>query len=96
MRLATALWALFVLAALADELPPGCKASFDEAVADLRQRFQEEPIGLGVSEKSGFPSVIFAGPKGRWTMVSVLPNGAACAFDGGHGWRAAKRPGEPT
>src|SRR4051812_40341457 len=77
------------------EPPPGCKPSFDELVVELKQHFQEEPLGMGVSEKTGYPDVIFAGPKGTWTMVSVLPNGAACAFEGGHGWRQAKRPGEP-
>lgn len=67
--------------------PPQCGAR--EAVLErLSTKYEEEPVGLGVTATGSLLEVL-ASPGGSWTIIVTLPNGPTCLVSSGEGWRTA-------
>jgi hypothetical protein len=72
---------------------------YAEAVANLKHKFHEEPVGRGIALDEETVVEVFAAPGGKtWTAVVVHPDGMACSVGAGYQWEALPfpLPGDPT
>jgi len=72
---------------------PSC-ASHDEALALLRNKYQERRVAVGVTSAGGLVEVLSSKDGGTWTILVTAPNGQSCIVSAGEGWRVVK-PEEP-
>ena len=56
-------------------------------VTMLKQRYKEEPVGLGISQKNTEAFEIFVSEKGTWTVTMTMSNGLTCVMAVGHSWQ---------
>ena len=97
-RFAPALTACLAVVALATAIsgftaPPAAAQSPQcaarEALLDrLSSKYQEEPVGIGVTA-SGSLLEVLASPSGSWTIIVTVPGGPTCLVSAGDGWRTA-------
>ncbi len=55
-------------------------------VEGLKSRYKEEPVALGISQKSTEALEIFASEAGTWTAIMTMSSGVACIMAAGHSW----------
>lgn len=89
--------ALIASAAAAQQ--PNCKPRA-EMLADLKQRYGEDIIGGGISDR-GLLMILLRSPLGEtWSVVAMRTDGQACIVDGGTDWTdyvpPAQVPGLPS
>lgn len=67
--------------------PQGCR-TYEQAVAMLRDLYEEEPIGRGLAgtQRSNTVVEIWVSEKGTWTALQIMPNGCVHPVAGGTGW----------
>lgn len=54
--------------------------------AALKNKYQEVPVALGVSQKNTEAFEIFASAKGTWSLVMTTSTGKTCIMAVGHSW----------
>lgn len=94
IRTALAACALSLVAASAAAEPPVCKPRA-EMLAELKQRYGEDIIGGGISDR-GLLMILLRSPLGEtWSVLALRTDGQACIVDGGTDWTDYVPP-EPT
>lgn len=64
-----------------------CAAS-DAIDSQLRHRFGESPVALGVTDGASLSvMVVYVAPDGAWTLVLVRATGESCIVASGQDWR---------
>ena len=53
----------------------------------LKDRYKEEPVALGLSQKSTEAFEIYASESGSWTVIMTMSNGVSCVMAAGHSWQ---------
>ena len=77
--LAVFLWPFAVLA------QPVCGPR-DNFVDHLRGQYDEQPIGLGLTNGGGVIEVLAAPDGETWTIIVTTPGGRSCVVAAGHAW----------
>ena len=68
-----------------------------ELINVLKQRYQENRVAVGLSQKSSEAFEIFASEKGTWTVLMTTKTGLTCIMASGHSWKdVAALPGEQS
>ena len=88
--------AAFFYVAPANAQPAAC-GELDKMLETLRRDYHESPVASGTT-RSGAPLFVLASPSGSWTIVVIIPSGAACIASAGQEWKAIKppEPGDPA
>ena len=60
----------------------------NDVLGHLAQKYQELPIAVGVTNRSGLVEVLSTGDGKTWTIIISSPDGEACMVAAGKGWRA--------
>ena len=63
-----------------------------EIMALLADKYQEAPIGSGVTNSGALIEVYARADGGTWSIVVTYPNGQSCLLAAGEGWRSFTRP----
>ena len=58
----------------------------DNFLDHLRGQYDEQPIGLGLTNGGGVIEVLTAPDGKTWTIIVTLPNGRSCVVAAGHAW----------
>lgn len=59
----------------------------DEIARQLRDRYDETPVSLGLQGNGNLLQVYSSIRTGTWTVVSTMPSGIACILAAGDGWQ---------
>ena len=64
----------------------------------LKEKFDQVPVGGGVSHENTHAFEVFASQDGAWTVLMTKTDGQTCVMAGGHSWEEfkTKMPGTPT
>jgi len=66
----------------------------DKFLEHLRGKYDEQPVGLGVTGGGGVLEML-AAPDGKtWTIIVTTPGGLSCVAAAGHAWEPLD--GEPV
>lgn len=59
----------------------------DAVLSQLAERFDEHPIGVGLSNNGALMELLTS-PDGRtWMVILTMPNGRSCFAAAGEGWQ---------
>ena len=98
--ISTAVSALMILAATATAQASELAKCGDrmELAEILKEKFQQVPVGVGVSHENTHAFEVFASKNGGWTVLMTKTNGQTCIMAGGHSWEDfhLQTPGTPT
>lgn len=69
-----------------------------ELLAQLAQRFNETPVGVGVTAQGSVVELFVSPAGGTWTIVVTLPSNTSCLVGAGESWQPAppRPPGRGT
>ena len=81
--------AAFVLPAFSSgaEAAPARCGDRAKLVKILKDKYKEQPVSMGISQKSTEAFEIYASESGTWTVVMTMSNGMACVMAAGHSWQ---------
>lgn len=70
----------------------------EELAEILKDKFDQHPVGVGLSHQSTQAFEVFASNDGSWTVMMTQTNGKTCIMAGGHSWQDVPKPvpGVPT
>lgn len=68
----------------------------EQIMQELREKFGEKPIALGIAANGGVIEVFAAKEGETWTMVLTMPNGASTIVASGESWTFVEPPGMPV
>ena len=66
---------------------PNCNET-DRTHELLAKKFQETPIGAGVTSKGGLIELLTTRDGATWTIIISTPQGLSCLLASGEGWRS--------
>ncbi len=70
---------------------PGVKClPHDDAVSNLKQHYDEDAIGLGLSNKGQSVVELFVADTGSWTILVTNTQGVSCVAAAGQNWSDTK------
>ena len=64
--------------------------AYDSIVKHLSKNYQESRAATAVTA-NGVVMEVLSSPEGTWTLIMVWPNGRACFYASGDGWRLVKQ-----
>ncbi len=67
-------------------------SDYGEVKRQLRARYDEAPVSLGLQSNGNVLQVFASARSGSWTIVSTSPSGLTCVIAAGRGWEAATPP----
>ncbi len=53
----------------------------------LAERYQEQPVAVGVTSEGSLVEVLTDAKGGTWTIIVTSPEGMSCLVLSGEGWR---------
>ena len=59
----------------------------DTLVKMLKTKYKEQPVAMGLSQKSTEAFEVFVSDKGTWTVVMTTSKGVTCVMAVGHSWK---------
>ncbi len=62
----------------------------------MDRKYQEAPIGAGVTNSGGLVEVLTTSDGSTWTIIVTTPQGVSCLVATGEGWRTLKPKPEGT
>src|SRR3546814_11742324 len=54
----------------------------------LLQKYNESPVGLGITSQGGLVEVPTASDGATWSIIVTMPDGLSCLIAAGEGWRS--------
>ena len=60
-------------------------------VRALKDKYQEVPVAMGLSQRSTEALEIFTSETGSWTVVMTMTDGRTCIMAAGHSWHDVPR-----
>ena len=70
-------------------------APYDAAVAELKEKYNEESHSYGIAQNGNLVEV-FSSKDETWTIMVVSPNGMACVVADGYNWEVSKPKGQES
>jgi len=91
-RLALLALALALVALLAARAEPAAAQriycnGYADVIAELSKRYGELPVAIAVTSRGNLLEVLTSRGGRTWTIIVSDPNGTACVFGHGEGWR---------
>ncbi len=65
----------------------------DKALALLTNKYQEAPVGIGVSNTGKLVELLTTADGRTWTIIETTPDGRTCLVASGEGWRKVEHEG---
>lgn len=63
----------------------------DKLIAALKQKYDEQPVAVGISTDNTEAFEVFASKKGTWSLVMTTSTGKTCIMAAGHSWTELAR-----
>ena len=60
-------------------------------VRALKDKYQEVPVAMGLSQRSTEALEIFTSETGSWTVIMTMTDGRTCIMAAGHSWHDVPR-----
>jgi hypothetical protein len=54
----------------------------------LLQKYNESPVGLGITSQGGLVEVLTASDGATWSIIVTTPDGLSCLVAAGESWRS--------
>src|SRR3546814_2180779 len=54
----------------------------------LLQKYNESPVGLGITSQGGLVEVLTASDGATWSIIVTMPDGLSCLIAAGESWRS--------
>ncbi len=64
-----------------------------ELIKVLKNRYNEERVMVGLSQKSTEAFEVFASEQGTWTVLMTMRTGLTCIMASGHSWKGVRGKG---
>ena len=77
---------LFALAALTIPVEAATCGNRAVILAQLATKYQEAPVGLGVSNGGDLMELLISADGTTWTILQTRPNGPTCMVAAGENW----------
>lgn len=71
---------------VANAAPTVCAPRAD-VLAQLADRYDETPVGIGLASNGGLLELLSSGSGATWTLILTMPSGQSCMIAAGEDWQ---------